>query len=122
MRSIPRNIPVLKPITVTPRALLVQHPSSQVTLMDTKTFFDAREQPVQARPAVSVPAEYRATPDSIARAKAAAAAERADVDAQIAAYEGKAEGVRETLRGLVAEHGLARVQSWLLDVKREGAR
>jgi hypothetical protein len=100
-------------------ALLIQHPSAPVVFDVPR---DPREQPVLPDPpAAPVPEElYRATPISIAKAKAAAAQERAEFDAVVAAYDANKARAMDTLRHLIQEFGPSVIQMWVQDIRREG--
>lgn len=82
----------------------------------------ASSQPFDARQQAVLPGhpedDYRATPASIAFAKAEAARERQEVDAQIAGYQIRKETALNTLTAMVAEHGYPLVEAWLQHVRR----
>jgi hypothetical protein len=101
-------------------ALLIQHPSAPVVFQHEQQ--DPREQRVlPAATETPVPIDlYRATPESIAHAKAKAAEERAQVDAEFAAYDAKKARAMAQLRELTQEFGPSVIQMWVQDIKREG--
>lgn len=89
---------------MTPRpALILRHPSApQVRLT---TGYD------------DVP--YYATPESIAKAKAAAALERAEVELALKADDAARLEGTEMVRGLIGRFGARRVKAWVANISAE---
>lgn len=66
--------------------------------------------------------QYRATPESIARAKVEAAREREAVEVAGVQFQIKKEQALNTLTAMVNEFGYPMVQAWLTYVSRAEAR
>lgn len=82
------------------RATLYHHPRSPVTLDD----------------------PYRATPESIARAKAEAAKERAEVDAALKQQDALRDVAKLTLVDMVDRFGWASVNLWMQGIRYSNPR
>jgi hypothetical protein len=90
------------PMPDKPKATLYQHPSA----------------PVRLEP----PDAYRATPESIARAKEAAARERAEVDAALTAGAAQRDAAKLALVAMVDRYGWHTVNLWMQGIRASDRR